>query len=74
MSEKQKTVYIADDGTEYDHELEMKYRDEEIKEEAEVQRWLEEIGAKRSTATRARKAIMEYFNWKRNHNLTNGVD
>lgn len=65
MNAKQKTVYIADDGTQWDHEFEMKFRDEEIKQEKLVNEWLEEVQMKPSTATRAKTAIMEFYNWNR---------
>jgi len=58
-------VYVAEDGSEWDQEFQAKFRDEEIREEAEVRKWLEEIGAKPATATRAVKAIIGYFRWTR---------
>ena len=62
---KQKTVYIADDGTVWDHEFQMKFRDQELKDEKEVREWLEDIGAKPAAATRAFNAIMAFLNTKR---------
>ena len=62
-----KQVYVADDGSEWDHEFEAKFRDEEVAHEAEVRKWMEEVGMKPSTATRAKKAIMEFFRWSRQY-------
>lgn len=67
---KEKTVYIADDGTEFDFEFEMKFRDQELRDEREVNKWLDSLGLPQATRTRSHKAILDYLR----HTYSNGSE